>query len=651
MTTKKTLQDKKNDELLGLNSEITRRDFVGGTLLGSGAALLAMKSPSLLREANAQTMKVPLTGLGPDWTGPGGLGDYSKANGNTHEVMNDAHAAIRNREYDQHIDDALDSDDTYDLVVVGAGFAGVSAALSYTMGKKDARCLILDNHAMFGGEAKQNEFEVDGTHLWAPQGSHGTMYPISLAKEWDESHDFWQHCGLPEEFTWQELSGTEKDIKVPWDVYSPMGFAWEQADTGFFYDNHGFVKNPMQNGFRDAPIPEDMKRELTAMELNREAVRRPDWDTWMDSMSYADFLKARGVDSRVTEYLDPYVGAVGLGLGCDAVSAYSAYNFLLPHTLGQFLELGMGDISDRSHLMSLPGGNGGVLRHFVKKLIPDAIPGDQTSLQDVQFNRVNFSALDKPGEPVRMRLSATVMDVKQEGASDKTETVRVTYLKDGKLHRVRAKGVVMACGQWVNKRIVRDLSPEYTSAMNFFQHAPMLTLNVAVRNWKYMDKLGIAAARWFEGFGWWLSLKRQVLIDGKEPMPLDPNKPTVFTLYIPFPIPGMPVEQQTVAARMKLFNMSYREIEREIKEQFAKMFSPYGFDPKRDIAGIIANRWGHAYVVPQPGFFFGKNGKKAPKDVIRENYGRVAFAHSELSGMQVWPSGAREGERAGKQLL
>jgi spermidine dehydrogenase len=651
MTTKKTLREKKNDESLGLNSEITRRDFIGGTLLGSGAALLAMKSPSVLRKASAQTMNTPLSGLGPGWTGPGGLGDYSEANGNTHKVINAAHAAIRNREYDQHIDDALDSDDTYDLVVVGAGFAGVSATLSYTMGKKDARCLILDDHAMFGGEAKQNEFEVDGTHLWAPQGSHGTMYPISLAKEWGESHDFWQYCGLPDEFTWQELSGTEKDIKVPWDVYSPMGFAWEQADTGFFYDNHGFVKNPMQNGFRDAPIPEDMKRELTAMELNREAVRRPDWETWLDSISYADFLKARGVDPRVTEFLDPYVGAVGLGLGCDAVSAYSAYNFLLPHTTGQFLELGLGDISDRSHLMSLPGGNGGVLRHFVKKLIPDAIPGNQSSLQDVQFNRVNFSALDKPGQAVRMRLSATVMDVRQEGASEKTETVRVTYLKDGKLHRVRAKGVVMACGQWVNKRIVRDLSSEYVSAMDFFQHAPMLTLNVAVRNWKYMDKLGIAAARWFEGFGWWLSLKRQVLIDGKEPMPLDPNKPTVFTLYIPFPIPGMPVEQQTVAARMKLFNMSYREIEREIREQFTKMFSPYGFDPKRDIAGIIANRWGHAYVVPQPGFFFGKNGKKAPKDVIRENYGRVAFAHSELSGMQVWPSGAREGERAGKQLL
>ena len=30
------------------------------------------------------------------------------------------------------------------------------------------------------------------------------------------------------------------------------------------------------------------------------------------------------------------------------------------------------------------------------------------------------------------------------------------------------------------------------------------------------------------------------------------------------------------------------------------MFAPGGFDPRRDIAGIILNRWGHAYVNPQP---------------------------------------------------
>ena len=36
------------------------------------------------------------------------------------------------------------------------------------------------------------------------------------------------------------------------------------------------------------------------------------------------------------------------------------------------------------------------------------------------------------------------------------------------------------------------------------------------------------------------------------------------------------------------------------------MSSAYEFDAEEDIAGIILNRWGHAYISPQPGFHFGK---------------------------------------------
>lgn len=635
----------------GIDAQITRRDFVGGALLGSGAALLAMHAPGVMRQASAQTIPAPLTGLGPDWTGPGGVGDYARANGNTHEVINAAHGAIRNGGHDAALRNANDSDETYDLVVVGAGFAGLSAALTYIMERPQAKCLILDNHAIFGGEAKQNEFDVDGTHLWAPQGSHGQMYPVTKAREWGEYHHFWKDVGLPDEFEWQTLKGTDKNIKVPWDVYSPMHFAWEHADTGFFYEGHGFTVNPWQNGFRDAPIPEQLKREYLAMELNRESFRRTDWESWLDSMSYSDLLAYKKADPRIKRYLDPVCGAVGLGLGCDAVSALGAYNFLMPYTIGQFRELGLGDPSDRFHLLSFPGGNGGILRHLVKKLIPDAIPGNASRMSDVLFNAVNWGALDQSGRPVRMRLEATVMDVRQLGAREASEKVLVTYVKNGALHRVRARGVVMASGQWVNKRIMPDLAPDYRAAMDYFHHAPMLTVNVAVRNWKYMEKLGISAARWFEGFGWWMALKRQAIIDGEEPMPLDPNKPAVLTQYIPFPIPGMPVAEQAVAARMQLFGMSYRDIELAVRGQMTKMFSAHGFDPARDIAGIITNRWGHAYVVPQPGFFHGVNGKPAARDVLRQPHGRVAFGHSELTGMQLWVNAAREGERAGKQML
>ena len=55
------------DEPLGLNDPtITRRDFVGGTMLGAGAVLLDMAAPGVLRAS--QTADKPGRALlGPDW--------------------------------------------------------------------------------------------------------------------------------------------------------------------------------------------------------------------------------------------------------------------------------------------------------------------------------------------------------------------------------------------------------------------------------------------------------------------------------------------------------------------------------------------------------------------------------------------------------
>jgi spermidine dehydrogenase len=76
-----------------------------------------------------------------------------------------------------------------------------------------------------------------------------------------------------------------------------------------------------------------------------------------------------------------------------------------------------------------------------------------------------------------------------------------------------------------------------------------------------------------------------------------------------------------------------------------KLFGAAGFDPERDVAGLILNRWGHAYSVPFPGFFGGATGR-APREVILRNHGRIAFGHSELDGWQHWGTAADQGRRA-----
>lgn len=634
--------------------DITRRDFVGGTLLGTGTALLGMASPSAIREAAAQTIPLPMTGLKADWTGPGGIGDYAKSNGNTFEVVNAAHGAIRNHDRDAGIRSAHDTGETYDLVIVGCGIAGLAA--SYTFAKENPKgtMLMLDMHPIFGGEAKQNEFDVDGYHLTAPQGSTGIVVPFSLAKSANFYSHFCQDLGWPDEFTFQKPTGLSRDILVPHDVWFPMHIGWEQSDTGFFYEGKGWVKNPWRNGFRDAPLPESVKKAFVDWDAYRTPPPRDDWPQFLDSMTYEQFLRNEmGLSGEglqhILDYSNPITAAKGCGLGADVISAYSAYNFVMPGVYAYSRHENKGaDLSDQMYLASFPGGNSGTARCFLKKSLPAAFKGEY-KLSDILTSPVQWDQLDRPGQPVRMRLSSTVISISNVERSGGGAIV--TYAKGGKLYRVKARAIACCGQQHTNRNICRDIPDDYRQAMGTFHHAPMMTVNVAVRNWKFLEKLGIASARWFGGFGWWLSLRRNLEIEGQPTMPLDPSKPVVFSMYNSFCQPGLPFDKQCTAARMTLFNTPFKDIEAGVRDQFTRMFGDYGFDAQRDIAGIIANRWGHAYVVSPPGFFFGRDGKPAPREILRKRYERISFGHSELTGQQMWETAADEGERAAKQAL
>jgi spermidine dehydrogenase len=638
---------------LGMNAPITRRDFVGSTLVGSGGALLGALAPGV-RNAQAQTVSLPMTGLGPDWTGPGGIGDYSRSNGNTHEVLNAAHGHIRNGDADAELDAATDTGETFDLIVVGCGIAGLAAAYTCHKLRRNGTVLMLDQHPVFGGEAKQNEFEVDGTHLWAPQGSTGMVFPLNRARDYNFYSKFYEELDFPREFRFQQPKNlTTRDLRVPGDMWGPMHISWEAADIGYFFESKGFVKNMWHDGLRHTPYGEADRLSFMTAELYRSRNPRPDWEQWLDSITYSQYLRDElRIESPAFEkYIGPVNAAMGCGLGPDVISAYSAFNYMGPGVVAQGRDLAKGyaDPGDTLYLVTLPGGNASIARRLVQKMIPGSFKG--TRLTELLLGNIHFAALDRATQPVRMRLSSTVVAVRHAGDPAKAKKVTVWYTRAGRIYKAHAKAVVMAGQQHVNRRICRDIPQTYRAAMDSFHHAPILTINVALRNWRFLDKLGISCARWFEGFGWWTGLRRNVLLDGKESMPLDPNKPVVLTQYNPFLLPGTPFPQQCTAARMQMFFMSYTEIEAAVRAQFTKMFASAGFDAARDIAAITTNRWGHAYVVAPPGFFFGTNGQPAPKDVIRKRFQRIAFAHSELTGAQMWETAADEGERAARQVL
>jgi spermidine dehydrogenase len=208
----------------------------------------------------------------------------------------------------------------------------------------------------------------------------------------------------------------------------------------------------------------------------------------------------------------------------------------------------------------------------------------------------------------------------------------------------------MATGAWVNRRVVAGLPAAHAEAFGEFHHSAVLVANVALTNWRFLHELGMTACRWSGGFGFSCNIRRPMVVGDYRP-PLDPDRPTVLTFYVPFYHPGLSVPEQGARGRMEMLGTSFADYEREIRRQMTRLFGAAGFDARRDVAGIILNRWGHAYVNPQPGFYFGRGGRPAPRDVVRERFGRIAFGHSEQEGHQNWPGATRNGVRAARQVM
>jgi spermidine dehydrogenase len=613
---------------LGINEPISRRDFLNGTLLAGAGLLLPGKAPAI-SPADA-------------FDGYGGIGDYRHSNGNTWDVLSAGHA-MRDGTFETRIANAIDTGELYDLVAVGGGISGLAAAIFFQK-YKGGRCLVIDNHRIFGGEAKRNEFLVDGQRLTAHQGSAIFLVP----GKGGYTDRFYEMIGMDRSaFAYQTWRGPSPEMPLahsPYEMPRNYGF--------YFGANLGprpgtWVMDPWGRKLEGAPISDTTRAELLRWGTNRVDGPRPRTEgdalsRQLDSITLEDHLMARYTISRETvrTFLSPVEGG-GYGLGPDVLSAYCNYAIE-----NQFPEDGDDTLGDQM----FPDGNGGFARLMVKTLMPDAIAGPRT-VDAVWQNHVNFRALDRAGQSTRLRLNSTVVRVEHAGDPGSAPHGVVTYAKGNRLYTVRARSVVVAGGSWTAKHIVHDLPASHREAYAQFYRSPCLMANIAVRNWRFLYKMGLSGCRWFGGLGDYLSVRKMALV-GNEPRTIGPDSPTVLTIKVLFAQPGLSIAEQGSRGRAQLLGTSFAQYERAFREQLADMFAPGGFDPRRDIAGIILNRWGHAYVNPQPGFFFGLNGQPAPRDILRNRpHGRIAFANTDLAGASDHRNSIREADRAVQQLL
>src|SRR5581483_872713 len=213
-------------------------------------------------------------------------------------------------------------------------------------------------------------------------------------------------------------------------------------------------------------------------------------------MSYAKFLAdVVQVDRDVVRLLQSAPHPL-FGVGIDAIAAQDAWGLGLPGFTGMKLDPGPGRGMNRDAIFNeeaekyffhFPDGNASIARLMVRKLIPEAIPGN--SAADVVMAKADYSRLDQPASATRIRLNSTAVRVKHNGDPSTAKEVEVVYARNGKAYSAKAAHCVLACWHVVIPYIAEELPDKQKDALGEAAKVPLLYTNVPVRHWTSFQKL------------------------------------------------------------------------------------------------------------------------------------------------------------------
>ena len=156
--------------------DISRRDFLNGASLAIAAGLLPAEQVAARDAKVAQAGRTAEAAKSAATTARAGYPPaLTGLRGSTDAAFEVIHSlALEGRSFDI---DRLEPEASYDLVVVGAGLAGLTAAWVYRERRPKAKILILDNNDDFGGHARRTEFTADGRLLLGYGGSESLVAP------------------------------------------------------------------------------------------------------------------------------------------------------------------------------------------------------------------------------------------------------------------------------------------------------------------------------------------------------------------------------------------------------------------------------------------------------------------------------------------
>lgn len=617
-----------------MDRAITRRDFLNGAAMAIGTAALpadAFPQPALSREKQNRPGYNPPASTGLRGSHPGSF-----------EI---AHS-LRDGTFWHTAGKPVDTGEHYDLIVVGAGISGLSAAYFFRerFGPR-ARILILENHDDFGGHAKRNEFHLGGKLQLLNGGTMLIDSPTAYSKE---AAALIAKLGI-------DPAAFEKKYPIR-DLYSSLGLA-----AGVFFDKQTFGEDRLVTNLpaeweesanvsaksaqwkeflAKAPLADSVKKDILRIETADAdylpGLSSSEKKARLARFSYKDFLlTVAKVDPAVIAFYQTRTNGEW-GVGIDAESALDCWALGLPGFQGMNLDPGpaphmsysaAGYSTGGSQRFHFPDGNATIARLLVRELIPDAVPGH--SAEDVVTAPVGYDHLDRETNGTRIRLSSTVVRAENRSGPASSQGVTVTYAANGKVLTARAGASVLACWNMTIPYLCPDLPEKQKEALHYLVKVPLVYASVGLSNWNAFKKLGVHSIQ--SPGAYWNSASLNWPIDiGEYKSPRSPDEPILLHVSRTPCKPGLPAREQHKAGRMELLVTSFETFERNIRDQLAGSLGAGGFDPARDIEAITVNRWPHGYGYEYNPLFDPEwPAGQAPHEIGRKPNGRITIANSD----------------------
>ncbi len=687
---------------------ISRRQFLDGVAIGAAGMAVAAASPGLTG-AQAATLArsngsspLPDGYYPPRSTGITGepdavIGPVMKLDG----VPNPGaiHSSAGGPGIKQP---AFNTGETYDVVVVGAGISGLSAAKYYRdRFGPNARILLVDPLPDFGGHAHRNEFHTTD----ATTGSDVMMLRYGGAINFDSPGSWSETSGAfldvpPSEAGLDILDYLDIDLRnfpstsgpgIPSNLGLNAHLLFPREEWGTDSVHRGRFEPNTAAGWQT------FVNRLPYSAAAKDAIVRIQTDQttdWIAKRHGTSMTPAERLHLLTTitykQWLMDYVGANDeamreyqrgshglLGAGVQAVSAadcymlgrpgFSAANLLPDPTEvadAGFPGIGRTPQMDNRTGTGLPGrsfpdGNSSVARMLVSRLIPSAFPDGTPDQENVVTARCDYRQLDQPASPVRLRLNSLVYRVVPGGEGGGMAKIEYQDTQSGGTSFVHARHVVMACWHRVTAQVVQGLPKQQVADLSYARKVPLIYARASLNNWRAFADAGINSISPRGNSQFWDSIS---LTAGQRfggvygPTPNTPDQPALLQFNVV--TSGHDTTPQLAAyevGRQKLLEMSFEALESSLYDMLDRTVNAKGgdFDPERDIDEIMINRWNYGYAheltsVWDPSVY-GRY-EDQPQRRAKKPYRNIAIANADSQGFAYFHSAAQEGFRAVQDL-